>query len=548
MANVVKKERRELRTFSRDLAEALHRQTLASTTVRWPNAKYCRPGGAVDFFHEVLGIRTWKRQRDLINSLQNNRQTVCYAGRRVSKSVTAAGMALFTFCSYETGQVLLTAPVSDQVKDLLWPWVRRLHSDAGLCVACRAADPNQLRPCPHSALIDGTLGMTPRSGLKSSDPRYPRFIIGRTARRPESLQGFGSPNCLIIADESSGIEDPMWDPLTGALAGGGHIGALGNCNRTTGYFHDLQSNPEWHKLVIQSTETPNCTGDEPAIPGLADPAWIESKRREHGDDSAYMAINVYARFPTREEGRLFSPTRIAEAQARHNQVEALGLLHIGLDPAGPGFGDLTVFALRRGFKFLCLNARQNMDEFEILAELLELLELYGRPNEIPVLNYDSEGPVGRRVGAALQDHLDRHPDAYDLWRIKASKGARREPETYATLRDELAGNLDRFVREGGSLPPDQKLAEELALLEWKTNLKGLAKITPKEVFKKMLRPSRSPDRLDSIQLALWQAPSTPWQAAIEQQPPVRHQSYQQPTSYGSRLGNLVADPYGDRRR
>jgi hypothetical protein len=76
------------------------------------------------------------------------------------------------------------------------------------------------------------------------------------------------------------------------------------------------------------------------------------------------------------------------------------------------------------------------------------------------------------------------------------------------VRDELAANLLAWVKDGGALPDDPKLAAELHAFSWEYQVTGRLKVTRKDAIREEI--GRSPDRYDAVALACWERPK--WSA------------------------------------
>jgi len=554
----LKRQEYELRTFAEDLAQSISAERLRANTITWPNTRWAKD--PVGFAHDVLGLRCWSRQSELVESVTKHSRVSCRSGRRTGKSTSIAILALWRYCSFARGDVLLTSATSAQLDGILWSEVRRLHALSGLCADCNEQDPNQQRPCPHSAIIDGICGATSKSGIKSPDPRYPRRVRGKTARKVEGLLGFGSPECLILADECSGLDDSVFSALTGMLAGGGALLLCGNPTKSVGYFARTFKMGTWHQLQIASTETPNYQLQREVIPGLASYQWVISEIEEHGPDSAHVAVHIKGDFATQVQKRPFSHDVYTAAVARNPTAPAVGLLHIGMDvalsSARDGRHDDSCFAVRRGLRWLELDSVNNLNEQALLERLLALIDTHAMRGEVPVVNIDRQGTAGFIVGEALKVYLHHNPRAFNLWSIRESDRPKRQIAVYNRHRDELFGNLEKFVRDGGGLPDDPMLEEELAEVEFESNATGKLVLIPKDHIKSAI--SRSPDRMDSIALACWQAPNTDWcdgpkpsdgarDPSPGQQRPAFQSSMRRPPPQ-QRDGRGAISPYGNRRR
>lgn len=486
-------------------------------THTWPSDLYRdRP---IEFAREIVGAEPWDKQVEILEAVRDHKRVAVTSGHKVSKSHSAGLIALWFYSSFDDARVVMSSTTSRQVDKILWREIRMMHARAGRCVGCKAADKARLArrepagplPCPHSQLIDGDLGVLARTGLRTTSDF--REIVGFTAREAEAVAGVSGKNLLYILDEASGIPDEIFAAIEGNRAGGARVVMFSNPTKTEGeFFEAFHAKAELYKLIqISSEETPNVRAGREIIPGLATLEWVEEKRKEWGPDSPLYKVRVKGEFVLKEDGKIISIHAISEAEARWlEDVPAEGRLCIGIDPAGANDGDAsdrdeTVFAPRRGQKILNLLAVRGLDEHAILVNLLGMLKDCRRArDERPLVVLDSEGDIGSRVARCFRDHLADNPDDFDLICVKASNAATRQPQNYDRTRDELWANFADWLREGGAIPGDAKLAKELHAPEWffvETKKGKLAKVTPKKDLRKFL--GRSPDRADASLLAVW---------------------------------------------
>lgn len=434
-------------------------------------------------------------------------------------SHTAAGIALWFWCSFTDARVVMTSTTSRQVDDILWRETRMMRARAGLCVACKAENEKRTdrrasgelvedieRPCIHSAMIGGECGELARTGLKSEDFRE---IKGFTAREAEAVAGISGRNLLYILDEASGIKPEIFEAIEGNRAGGARVVMFSNPTKTSGEFFDAFHSKErfYSCHTISSEETPNVVygDDDPrAIPGLATREWVEEKKDEWGEDSALYRVRVKGEHVELEEGKIFSIHCIAEAEARRGSTPGTGRLFIGFDPSGDGpAGDEAVWCSRRGYRMQTLFGKRGLSKQALLMHTLGMVREERRHREIPVLVMDSEGKVGAEVYGHFRAYLDaRAEPEFELIGIRASNKAHRTPLVYDRQRDELAGNFLGWLSEGGAIVTNTKLAKEMHAFEWVTTTTGRVKITPKKEIKKMI--GRSCDRYDAAVLSVWE--------------------------------------------
>lgn len=453
--------------------------------VHWPSPKY--RDDPVGFAREVLGVDPWHRQVEVLEAVRDDMRVAVRSGHKVSKSHTAAIVALWFYCSNADARVVMTSTTARQVDQILWREVRMQRTRAVVT-------------------IDGEMGMLARTGLRSADFRE---IVGFTAREPEAVAGISGGNLLYILDEASGIPDSIFEAIEGNRAGGARVLMFSNPTRTTGeFFNAFHKKAEFYRgIQISSEETPNVTSGKRLIPGLATREWIEEKKQEWGEDSALYKVRVKGEFVLREEGRVIDLHSIAEAEQRwfDPETDATGRLYVGLDPAGEGKeGDETVFAPRRGNKILSLHPHRGLDPAGILLTLLGLLAtLRDKREQVPVVVVDAEGAVGARVYGHLRQYADLNPSVFELVGVRGSQwGAnKRHDRVYDRIRDELWASLAAWIKQGGAIPEDGLLAAELHAPEWRTDHFNRQKATSKDDIKKQL--GRSPDRADAVTLACW---------------------------------------------
>jgi phage terminase large subunit len=531
-------------TFADDLARRIREDLTYTTRARFPNPRYQRD--PVAFFREVLGVEPWSRQIDILNAVRDYPRVAVCSGHKVSKSHSAAGLALWYYCSWDDARIVMSSTTSRQVDQILWRELRILRARAGRCIDCKEEDPEGLRirvPCPHSTPIEGEQGELARTGLKAPDFRE---VVGFTARESEAVAGISGRNLLYILDEASGIPDDIFEAIEGNRAGGARIVMFGNGTRTSGEFHAAFTSKSKHyfTLRVSSEETPNVVSGEVLIPGLATRDWIDEKRAEWGEDSPLYKVRIKGLHLEHEEGRIFSMHMIALAEQRWAETPDTGRLYVGVDPAGAsGRGDETLIAPRRGYKLLELRAARGLTSEQIVVRILQTLAEHQLPREVPVVVVDRDGPIGTPVYRLLVDHLEQraHAGEFELVGVRPSDKAKRQPKIYDRRRDELTANLLVWLREGGAIVEDTRLAAEFYPMAWIETVTGKLKVISKDDIRKVI--GRSPDRYDALSLACWESQSL--RVAVRADAPATvapERDYDEPG--GEVFAEQIIDPYG----
>jgi phage terminase large subunit len=499
-----------------DVTEALEDRLGELTSIRWPSSKY--RADPVAFAHEILGVEPWSKQVEILEAVRDHMRVAIKSGHKIGKSNSAAIVALWFYCAFPNARVVMSSTTSRQVDQILWRELSMMHARAGKCVACKKADPNNLIPvpCPHSARVDGEPKKLARTGLKSNF----REIVGFTAREAEAVAGISGANLIYLIDEASGVPQEIFDAIEGNRAGGARIVLFSNPTQTTGEFFEAFNSKArfYHGITVSSEDTPNCTGIGDPIPGLAGPEWIAEKKEEWGEDSPLYIVRVKGGFALKEDGKIFSTHALMESERRwHEFVDEdgepltgmqLGRLFIGVDPAGEsGTGDDSCFVARRGKKMLSIGEFRGLDDEGHLARIVMMIrDLSVERDQKPVVVIDREGSIGAKLYGRTMAFLEAFPSdearPFVLVAVRASDRSPRRPNVYDTMRDALAGNLEGWIRDGGAILENAKLSKEMHELEWRSQVNGRIKVTPKKEIKQKLK--RSPDRYDALALATWE--------------------------------------------
>lgn len=425
----------------------------------------------------------WWKQIEILEAVRDHARVCVRSGHKVSKSHTAAIIALWFYACFDEARVVLTAVTARQVDAILWREVRKHRARA-------------------VQQIDGAIGELARTGLKSDDFRE---IVGFTAREAEAVAGVSGKNLLYIPDEASGIADEIFEAMDGNRAGGARMVMFSNPTRTEGYFFEAfhEKVRFWKPLHISSEDSPNVLAGESLLPGLATRAWVDEMRSEWGADSPFFKVRVQGKFVENEQGKILSLHAITQAEERWPDTEAQGVLEIGIDPSGPGEGgDESAFAVRRGKKLLSLDAMRGLSAPAHLAHALGYISANRRPRDpVPLIKIDREGPIGGEILGIFRAHLEQYPNAFEVIGVRSSDRACRQPDKFDRVRDELWWNLYDWFREGGAILEDKLLEKELHAPSWLGQVTGRMKVTPKPELRKML--GRSPDRADALALAVW---------------------------------------------
>ena len=248
------------------------------------------------FFKEWLGLPNiqgtdshWTDdQRAIIDAIRDNARVLVTSGNAVGKSHVAAAISLWFLFSHYGSVVIVTSATFGQLEKGLFPEIRAMHAGA-------------------RRKLGGTV-LTTRINPDVTNPRW--VMTGISTDDPSNYQGFHAPNVLIILDEATGIESPIWE------AGGlmaipptGKILALGNPTDASSHFFEecevAEATGKWKRLIISGTNHPNFLQRKIVIPGAITYDKIMELEKEYGVESGVYQARVLGQW-CRAMGRMFS--------------------------------------------------------------------------------------------------------------------------------------------------------------------------------------------------------------------------------------------------
>lgn len=423
---------------------------------------------------ERLGEFLWSRQRQILESVRDNRRTAVHSAHEVGKSFVAARAAAWWIDTHPPGEafVVTSAPTFPQVRAILWREITRAHARGRL--PGRVNQTEWFMPVPSGA--EELVGF----GRKPSDVD------------PTAFQGIHARYVLVLFDEACGIPKALWDAADSLIANDtSSFLAIGNPDDPATEFGEVcKPGSGWNVIGISAFDSPNFTGEdvpESVKPLLIGRTWAEEKARKWGESNPLYIAKVLGQFPETADGGLIPPRLIADAQARWGSMESSGPVELGVD-VGAG-GDSTVICLRDGPNARIVAANKNPDTMQTTGLVIDTIRRHGAERA-------KVDPIG--VGRGVVDRAkELRAPAYGV-----NVGAQAfDREAFANLRAELYWALrERFFDGDIAIPPDDdELASELVSLRFERTSRGQIRIEAKEDMQK--RGLHSPDRADALVLA-----------------------------------------------
>lgn len=412
------------------------------------------------FYREVLGVKFWHKQEEIIRAIENNDKIAIRSCRGSGKTWTLAQVVCRYLSCFPETVIVTTAPSFTQVEMLLWREIRAA---------------NKASKIP----LGGTLLNT------RWDMSETCYAIGISVREPENIQGYhGKKNVIIIIDEASGISEEIYESIEGIMSGGNaKLIMIGNPTRITGAFANAFKDPGYTKIHISAMDSPNVQAKEIVFPGITTYSWVESMRLKYGEDSDVYRVHVLGDFPKGNEKAIVSIDDVEQAINRE-QVQK-GLMKITFDVARYG-SDYTACVVRQGEKVIEAVKWHGLSTIEVFNKVKEYNEKYKTAKR--VIGID-EGNMGAGVVDLCNDSgIEVFPIVFSAAPINDEDGI------YLNLRAQMYSRFKDGIKTL-DLPKNDDWYLACAI-EYTHNAKGKLQIQSKEDIKK--KGSPSPDLIDAL--------------------------------------------------
>lgn len=326
---------------------------------------------------------------------------------------------------------------------------------------------------------------TQRINIKGK-PHIKADLVTASAENQENLAGGHSENYVILADEASAIEEPVFDVLQGTLGTGtGRFIMTANPVRNSGRFYEIFANEKkhWTRLTFDAFRS-----------GQINAKWVEEMADFYGEDSDRYRVRVLAQFPRASEEQFIPVHVVDSALARELPPSQYHMYPkiAGVDVARFG-SDLTVFTIRQGPVVLDITEYDGLDTVEVAARLADYYNKW-RPSAIFV---DAIG-----IGAGVFDQAKNI--GLPVVEVVVSQRP-SDPKQYFNLRSQLWGEMRDWLHNGAVLPTsNSKVKSQLCSMTYSYNNKLQIQLANKKDMKKL--GLESPDIPDSLSLTF--APNT----------------------------------------
>ena len=341
-----------------------YQQMLDSQTVR-PEAE--RSTDPVSFVEETLGEEPYEKQTDILDAVARSRRVSVVGCHGSGKDWAAARAVLWWLHSRSPAKAIVTGPTTRQVDDILWREIRTAHAGAA----------HRLR---------GRVFRTSRYEIDDQT-----FAIGFATSSPYNLQGFHSPNLMVVVTEAHAVPGTDIDALrrlNPALTL-----MTGNPLVSAGPFYDSHHSKRamYDTVRIGADDIPNLT--RLAVPGMVAPEHVADRKAEWGRSDAMYVGGVLGRFPDNLDDAV---VRLRDAtDAAERSLQPAGDVVVACDVSR--FGQAKTVVVRRQGPVARIVWRVRGRDTMSIAEFLES---YCDRERVDTLVVDDSG-----VGGGVVDRL-----------------------------------------------------------------------------------------------------------------------------------------------
>jgi len=431
----------------------------------------------ISFVNDMINITPSSQQLDFLAAIAKNKRITIRSGHGTGKD-TGVSLAIMWFMATRAfAKVVCTAPTARQLADILWSELSKWFR--------------------NSKLQDEFIIQKDKIFQRDNPKEWWCRAVSVSAKaskeeQAETLAGFHGDHLLIVVDESSGVNDPVYIPLEGALTQEDNkVILIGNMTRNKGYFYDSHFHPNiskvWKKLHWDSRDSTNVSSEYPAY-----------MAEKYGEDSNVFRIRV-AGDPPLEDEKTFIPLAWALSCMDNDLIENEDdPTYLGVDVARYG-EDKSIVLPRKGLIINPWDEFQKMSTAELGGHVLASM----REMEADGAAIDEIG-----VGAGTIDWLMKIPEAQKfIFGVNVANSS-SDKTRWARLRDELWWKMRENCQTAlYSFPSKTKiersmsneLCNELSSLLYEFDNNGAYKLEGKKQAK--LRGTASPNIADALAIS-----------------------------------------------
>lgn len=396
------------------------------------------------------------------------------SGHGIGKSMMLSLIILWFLFVHPDSQVACTSPGSEQLYDVLWKelkkWIEKMPE----------------------GMADMYIWESTHIRMKEAPQVW--FARAKTASKEntEALAGVHADWVLIAVDEASGVGEPIFETMEGALTSGNIlVFIISNGTRSIGYFYDTHHKDKdmWQNYAFSSLDSPR-----------VDQKYVDSIISKYGSDSVQYAIRVEGRFP--DEGimddkgyvQLFNEKDLHFVDPDHNW-KPIGRPIGALDASGEG-QDKSEWAVRDRQRAAIVAEEDTSNAAGMAIKSLTVCSKYDiNPSDFVIDNFGEGANVAMEIALATQNTKG---GAWRVTPMNVGDPCENDDDKlqFVNQRAEMYWKMLRWCRAGGEIMDTPRLKDQLLSIRFKRTTTGRIQMMSKVEMKKIGFPS--PDKADAI--------------------------------------------------
>lgn len=397
------------------------------------------------------------------------------SGHGIGKSMIVSILILWFLFVHPDAQIACTSPGKEQMYDVLWKelakWIERMPKEVA---AMYQWESQHVR-------------------MKESPETW--FARAKTASKEntEALAGVHADWVMIPVDEASGVEEPIFETMEGALTSGNILVFLiSNGTRSIGYFYDTHHKDaeRWQNYSFSSLDSPR-----------VDQKYVDAIIAKYGEDSVQYNIRVKGEFP--DEGIMDDSGYVQLFNDRDLHIvpfdpewKPAGRVAGSLDASGEG-QDESEWAAGDAMRAAIVGEEKISTSASMAVKSLTICDKFGiDPIDFTIDAFGKGQDVGMEI--ALATAKQKRP-----WRVTTINSGEpcedeADRELFINQRAMMFYKLMLWSRAGGEFMDSPGLRDELLSIRFKRTANGRIQIMDKVTMKKL--GFKSPNKADALSM------------------------------------------------
>lgn len=339
------------------------------------------------FVRDLLGAAPYDKQVGMLRAFLVAARISVSGANGTGKDFLTARAILWWLSAYYPAKVIVTGPTQRQIDDVVFNELRYAYRNSRM-------------------RLGGRLFERPRLQYDEQ-----HFAVGFATDNPYNLQGYHSPNLLVVVTEAHAMRQKDIEALR--RLNPRCFVMTGNPFTQSGEFYSSHhsSRDLYHTIEMSAFDTPNLAEAAPMeglpeYPGMVSKTDVAKRKEEWGEDNPLYRAGVLGEFPDDLDDNIVPLWAASEAVKRITPSEVdLGELPVILACDVARFGrDKTVLIARQGARARIVWKAQGRDLMQICGWLQQYVRSQDEDPGAPSIGHVIIDDTG--LGGGVTDRLN----------------------------------------------------------------------------------------------------------------------------------------------